>query len=127
MGPTLSSPANGATAQRLDLAFAWATVAGADGYQVQVSRDAAFSVLDLDTAASIAALNLSDLVAAHGYPLDFNTLYFWRVRSRQGQAFSDWSDASEFTTEAAALAFDPILDHEDRAKGLLLQQFRGGI
>lgn len=127
MGPTLTSPANAASAQRLDLAFAWGAVSPADGYQIQIAADAAFSKVAADQVVASTAMDLATLVGMIGYPLDFGITYYWRVRSFKGQAFGDWSSTRSFTTEVVALGVTPILDHVERAQDLLLQQFKGGI
>ena len=124
-GPTLSTPSNAAQNEPLTLSFSWSSVGGATAYEVQIARDTAFSDLAYDTTVFTTALVLYDRVPLDGYPLDFGQTYFWRVRAITGSTLGDRSSAFSFSTEAGALAYIPLTDHESAIQGMILEQFKG--
>jgi len=101
--PDLTSPADGATG--LDAAaitLGWAPASGATSYHIQVSTQPSFAtqVVDEDGAAG-TSLGLPALNDA--------TTYYWRVRSGDAGAYSDWSAAFDFATAASASLTPPTL------------------
>ena len=93
--PTLSSPANNATAQPLALSLVWNRNGLATLYNVQLSTDPAFGSFVVndstvtDSTKAITGLN----------PL---TNYYWRVRSYNLSGWSSFSSAWTFKTIGTA-------------------------
>jgi hypothetical protein len=89
--PALASPANGATDQPTTVTHIWNASAGAAQYRLQVSQDSTFTstVFDDSTIAST-----SRVVG----PLSPGTLYYWRVRGKNGAGVSPWSAPWSYTT-----------------------------
>lgn len=108
--PSLLSPPNALTTLSITPALQWSVANGATSYELVVSESPAF------TNPVIAR---SDVSAAwfDAAGLKRLTRYYWRVRVRDGQGVSDWSDAWSFTTGGAtalaghALYFDGADDH----------------
>ncbi len=73
------------------VALRWTSVPGAEGYEIELSPDAAFErdVLTIDAGAS-TELALPGLVPARGWKL------LWRVRARLGDAVTSWSPFGRF-------------------------------
>ncbi|MCA9933972.1 MAG: proprotein convertase P-domain-containing protein [Anaerolineales bacterium] len=94
--PTLSSPADGATAVSITPSLSW-TDSGADSYFVEIATDAAFSNVVYSTTTAVN----SHVV---GTPLDYDTLYYWRVTAQNGCGSAASSTAS-FTTDTQPPVF----------------------
>ena len=99
--PVLISPEDEAINQPTELMLDWEEVVGASIYEYQYSTSSSFITYwnDYlgDTEATINALNN-------------NYTYYWRVRSSDGDAYSDWSEVWSFTTvEAGAGLATPTL------------------
>ena len=95
--PLLSSPANGATNQPLDVMLEWRAT-GAPTYQIECVRTGS-SEPDVVLFSSTAS------VMAKG--LDWSTAYRWRVRG-VGSAPEAWSAEATFTTEASGSRPVPV-------------------
>ncbi len=91
--PTLVSPSDGATITDSTPSFDWSSVSGADSYQIQVDDYSSFltPIIDITTTSSGYAAPNS---------LEPGT-YYWRVRTKQGTAWSDWSSTWTFTMATA--------------------------
>lgn len=88
--PVLSTPGNGGSVAEIRPAFDWDDVSGADGYTIQVSRNADFTDLLISTNPTASTyLSARDLDA--GVPL------YWRVRARGSNGPSAWSEVWTFT------------------------------
>jgi hypothetical protein len=78
--PDLLAPAHDASLDirdRANLEFRWATVAGADSYDVQIAVDSSFAPpLQVDTTIAGTSLRPASLAT---------TTYYWRVRAAIGQ------------------------------------------
>jgi CSLREA domain-containing protein len=100
--PLLLSPSNGAILHYNRPTFDWDDFLGATGYQIQVSRNAAFSLLvvNIDTAAT-----KTDYTKAGNLPANL-TLY-WRARAKLGTKYSAWS--SVWTLHTANPPSVPLL------------------
>lgn len=89
--PGLRSPPNALTALSITPALQWNAAQGALGYELTVSEfpDMRTPVITRDdlTATWFDASGLKKL-----------TRYYWRVRVRDAQGLSDWSDVWNFTT-----------------------------
>jgi hypothetical protein len=93
--PSLSSPADGASAVAANTMLVWNAASGASSYRVQISTNATFSGMTMDKSG-IAATS----VAATG--LLPNTNYFWRVSAKSPGASSAFSAPFSFSTGAGA-------------------------
>jgi len=79
--------------------FVWTAIAGATGYEFQLSKDAAFSTANLVIDATGAkAFGNATSYKLVGAPLAFNTTYYWRVRAFGGTSNTSWSVTAPFTT-----------------------------
>lgn len=72
--------------------FQWTSVAGAEGYKLQISMSADFSIVDIEvvTAAGQTAWQCDR-------DLDYDTTWFWRVKALRPSE-SPWSSVGSFTT-----------------------------
>ncbi|MDT8325438.1 MAG: LamG-like jellyroll fold domain-containing protein, partial [Bacteroidota bacterium] len=83
--PALMSPPSGLTELSLTPALQWSPARGATGYDVQVARTPEFKSPVIDATG---------IVDAWYTPGGLQRLenYYWRVRARDAQGTSDWSD-----------------------------------
>ncbi|MBR9974311.1 MAG: hypothetical protein KFF77_01900, partial [Bacteroidetes bacterium] len=108
--PSLLSPPNTLATLSITPALQWSVARGATSYELVVSESPVFTnpVIARDdvSEAWFDAVGLKRL-----------TRYYWRVRVKDGQGVSDWSDVWSFTTGGAtalaghALYFDGADDH----------------
>ncbi|MBD3615416.1 MAG: T9SS type A sorting domain-containing protein [Gracilimonas sp.] len=90
--PVLESPPDGATNQPTTLTLEWNSASGASSYLLQVATDPNFDNIIVDesgltgTTYEVSGLN-------------YETTYYWRVRSSNGLLLSGWSDIWNFTTQ----------------------------
>jgi hypothetical protein len=101
--PTLTSPANAATAVAQTGTLQWNAGAGSASYQVQVSLDPAFE------NAALLAVDASATVTSYAYSLGAATKYYWRVAAVNGGFMSAYSAANNFTTAGSAPTVVPTL------------------
>ena len=87
--PTLITPANNALNVPLNTTFTWSSVTNATAYDIQLSTDSNFLTSSAFSSAttSLAATNLLN-----------STVYYWRVRAKQGSTSGAWSAVRTFTT-----------------------------
>ncbi|MHB8990471.1 MAG: glycoside hydrolase family 78 protein [Chloroflexota bacterium] len=94
-GPSLTAPANGSTlpdgVRRPTLS--WSAVTDALTYRVEISANASFSS-PLVVQEEVDAASGSSLTMASD--LDYDGLYYWRVRFVDASGESDWSEAWSF-------------------------------
>jgi uncharacterized repeat protein (TIGR02543 family) len=90
--PTLLSPENGATDIDTAITLLWEAVTNADDYDVQVSTSNDFES-DFVVDASGETGTSYDVSG-----LDYSQTYYWHVRARSGEDFSEWSATWNFTT-----------------------------
>ncbi len=110
--PSLVFPVNGSTNESIEPTLVWAAAAGALSYDLQVATDAAF------TNVIISETGVIDTSYTPTTPLDYNTTYYWRVRSFSDCANSNYSATYSFTTEEAPpvttqYLYVPVLTKED--------------
>lgn len=96
--PTLVSPENNKKGLLLNPILTWKPAEKAELYEMQISEINDFPylhefVVQADTNYQIEK------------PLDFNKLYYWRVRSKTDGSYSNWSNTFTFSTKLNA----PIL------------------
>ena len=93
-GPVLDQPASGSTVASLTPTFTWNAVSGATDYRIQVSKNATFSPLAINTITAASSYTAaSNLTPA--------TTYYWRVRVNNPTSTygtGDWSAVFTFTT-----------------------------
>jgi len=104
--PTLISPANGSTNLPINLKLSWGSSPKAQKYHLELSTDSTFATVVLidstltDTSKFIWGLN-------------YNTIYYWRVRAINGPAIGNWSSVFKFqttniTSSSILIFFDQI-------------------
>lgn len=89
--PVLVSPANDSVGVAVSTELNWEEVWGADKYEVQLSTTEDFSVIFFTND------NLTDTKISTP-KLDGLTKYFWRVRAKNPNSTSYWSEVWAFTT-----------------------------
>lgn len=93
---TLTSPANAATGiPRHSSPFTWSTATNALAYHIQFSTDAAFTQLVYENQS----LPSNSFSIASNQPLQYSTVYYWRVSGRSTDGTQgNWSTSRSFTT-----------------------------
>ena len=96
-GPELITPPHGSETVEATPWLQWKPKAGADSYQVQISRDANFGEIVNDTTVPYPVYSPSTSLAQRLLNrLDYGTFY-WRVRARSGGSpLGEWSTARRF-------------------------------
>lgn len=89
--PVLTSPADGATFQPLNITLMWNTAPNALMYRLQVSNKSDFSTVFFDD--STITKTSQDI-----YSLKNGTRYYWRVSSKNSAGSSQFSNACSFVT-----------------------------
>ncbi len=92
--PVLLLPASGATGRPTPDTLSWSSVSGATGYWVEVATDPAFTSIGLNDSTLTSTQR-----QVSGLPQ--NTLYYWRVCTRNSAGTGPFSSASTFTTVAS--------------------------
>jgi hypothetical protein len=90
--PTLVSPSNGAVNQPINsLVLDWNNTSNTTFYEYQYSTDVQFvSPVPVSATSTVSSAIISGL--------DYNTTYYWRVRSNDGNGYSYWSTIWSFAT-----------------------------
>jgi len=96
--PELDSPQAAAIGVPVKPIFQWSAIAGANGYELVVSTQAA---VDNPTILKTGAFALPNTAWQANVELDYDTTYYWKVRAVSSNTYSPWSAVSAFTTEAA--------------------------
>lgn len=97
--PVLVSPAHGATDQAVLLTLSWNAVAFADSYQVQLADDSLFETIIVNRTQAHVAVTLQSTSVG---PLEEDSTYYWRVRTKDGSGtLSAWSAFRRFRTITA--------------------------
>ncbi|GMU86697.1 MAG: hypothetical protein AMXMBFR48_19380 [Ignavibacteriales bacterium] len=104
---TLSSPANNATNQALNVNLSWNQLSGAETYQLQVATDANFVSIVKDSSLSGTSKQMWGLLNS--------TKYYWRVRASNLGGTGNWSEVWNFTTIIAAPAQVVLLSPANNA------------
>jgi alpha-tubulin suppressor-like RCC1 family protein len=92
--PTLLSPANSASNVSANPILTWSSVTGAISYRVQISTSNTFTTLVSNTEETTTSKSLSGLA--------YNTIYYWRVHSKNSTDSSEWSAVWSFNTNLKA-------------------------
>jgi len=104
--PILISPANDSTNLPISLKLIWKSSAKAQKYHLELATDSTFTTRVLvdssitDTSKFVSGLN-------------YNTIYYWRVRAINGPAVGNWSSVFKFkttsiTSKSILISFDQI-------------------
>lgn len=93
--PSLVSPANNSFDQALAGNLSWNAVAGATSYDVQLASDVNFNTI-------VFSQNDVNIVNVAYAGLNTNQKYYWRVRAKNADGTSAYSNVFAFTTILAA-------------------------
>ena len=97
IAPELYSPEAGASKVGLKPLFQWSAIAGANGYELLVSTEASFTNPH-PIIIKIGDYALPDTAWQSDINLDYDTLYFWRVKAVSADTESAWSAVGAFIT-----------------------------
>jgi len=100
----LVSPEAGASSVGLKPIFQWGAVAGADSYELLVSKDISFTD---PIITKVGAYALATTAWRCDITLDYDTTYYWKVRAIGSGTSSDWSAISAFATELPPASTEP--------------------
>ncbi len=90
MAPTLSAPADKTANIPVNAPLYWGAVTGAISYYLEVGTSPTFETI-------VYGLNAASTYAITT-PLQYYSVYWWRVRASNGLAMSEWSTIRSFTT-----------------------------
>lgn len=88
--------------------FSWRKVLNADEYQIQISDDLGFLVIETD-------LIVTDTNAMINLNKNFKD-YHWRVRAKKGNIFGEWSDVFKFRS---MIATPSIIEPINNSKNII--------
>jgi photosystem II stability/assembly factor-like uncharacterized protein len=93
--PNIVSPENESIDESDEIILRWKSVENVKSYQLQISKVAYFNssydnIVD-EQALTETSYKLKDL--------DYNTTYYWRLKSNYEEAESQWSSVNKFTTK----------------------------
>ena len=94
--PDIVYPINDIDGQPQYPVLDWKAVHNADLYEVQIAMDKEFSESEIVEYSILSATDWTPI-----YPLEYNSKYFWRVRSKRNKSVSAWSETGSFFTETA--------------------------
>ena len=103
----LSSPEDESENIPVDGGLTWLSTEGAADYHLQVSKLEDFSSIDIEQE------NI-DATSWTYEGLDYNTVYYWRVRATDDDVAGSWSQIWQFTT-GSSLTAPELLSPEDNA------------
>lgn len=91
--PELESPNDGAINQQPDVVLSWFAVTGGNTgiimYDIQLDTDPGFPDPEIFETELVSGIQMSEL--------DFGETYYWRVRAKDGDQVSDWSETRSLT------------------------------
>lgn len=103
--PLLLSPPDNSFGNEIYTIMTWEKASEVDEYDIQIASDTEFKNIVYEKNGILSlSTNLIE-------PLEFNKLYYWRVRSRNGQVTSEWSLISKFLTAYSFVTLESPL-HE---------------
>ncbi len=91
--PALSAPSNNVHTCNTTPTFEWATVTGADGYQIQVANSSSFASPVIDTSLDAANYTPTTPMARQKW--------YWRVRAHNECGYGPWSSSWSFTIDSS--------------------------
>jgi Secretion system C-terminal sorting domain len=109
--PQLSLPANDSeNINPINISLDWTNTSFGDNFDVQISADENFAdILSEDNLENVNSLNKN---------LEYNKMYFWRVRATNSKRTSDWSTVFSFMTGSRD-SFRPMLTFPENDQVLL--------
>ncbi len=90
---TLTSPANGSVGVSSSPTFSWTAVTEAENYQIEIASNPDFTNI-IETASGITGTTYTS-----NSNLNYNTIYYWRIRANNFCGLGDYSLASVFKVE----------------------------
>jgi subtilisin family serine protease len=93
--PTLSAPANNATAVAIPTTLSWNAAARATSYRVQVSKTTSFNNAS-NLVYNVSGITTTTTIVSSG--LITKTKYYWRVNATNAAGTSSWTTTRSFTT-----------------------------
>ncbi|MCX6155097.1 MAG: aryl-sulfate sulfotransferase [Candidatus Kapabacteria bacterium] len=100
--PTLKSPIDNSSDLPINCSFSWIESLGAITHRLQISTKPDFSTLFFqDTVLTTNFKTVNNF--------QFNTVYYWRVASKNKVCISNWSDTWTFTTVPKNILLKPVL------------------
>lgn len=96
--PQLIEPANGNEESMANLNFMWNTSEFANSYTLEVATDSSFlNIVHMETTILDTFLLIENLTPAQ--------VYYWRVKSENGNGFSEYSEIWNFTITITGVEF----------------------
>ncbi|WP_158859831.1 LamG-like jellyroll fold domain-containing protein, partial [Lunatibacter salilacus] len=92
LAPLLDAPAENASNISIVPSLSWETVAGADGYLVQVATNNTFTDITFEQTGIVGPTVTT-------VELGYQTTYFWRVSAQNSAGQGEWSEIRSFTTK----------------------------
>lgn len=89
--PSAVSPANGGVGAALNTPISWTNMTGAASYDLEYASNSTFTSSNTFGALSSNTFN-------SGTFSNYNTDYFWRVKSNSASCASNWSSSNSFRT-----------------------------
>lgn len=100
--PQLSTPPTGSLEVSLAPTFTWQPYSGANSYIFELSTVSDF------TSVVTRLENYTQTSYSYTGILGMNMVYYWRVRAKVGQIYSDWSEVWNFTTAKGIETYDAV-------------------
>lgn len=98
---TLISPSENENQVSVSATLNWSESSRASEYIIQVSQNEGFP------SGEVIQLTSSEPMLTLSNPLEFATIYYWRVKATNIGGESDWSEANQFTTVVRETAIKP--------------------
>jgi len=109
--PVLLSPGAGAEKVTCKPLFQWDAVNGTTGYELEVSGDTYF---DNNVIVKAGKYALTSTAWQSSIDLDYNCIYYWRVRAVLESGYSTWSAVGAFSTESIPGSSNPETEMTSR-------------
>ncbi|MEQ8526059.1 T9SS type A sorting domain-containing protein [Gracilimonas sp.] len=99
--PTTKTPSDSSENVLVPTRFEWASVSGADDYELQISVHQTFdSLFSLPKSATYKSASNDWYIAQVVDSLKLSAQYFWRVRANNSTGNGEWSKIHTFITES---------------------------
>lgn len=95
-----NTPSDSQSQVSINPQFTWEESDRAENYFIQISKKEDFSEVEFEST-------ISDPAFSQSAPLEFATIYYWRVRARNIGGQSDWSTTKQFVTEVRETKINP--------------------
>lgn len=115
--PTLIAPADKAFAQSPDVVLDWSAVTGGNTgiitYELYFDTDPGFPSPDIYTTEFVSGYQMDELM--------FGQTYYWKVRAKDGNEMSEWSETFSFDVIRRMVTSSPNDGSEDLAPSVELK------